>query len=59
VDANLAKQWQLWAKWGSSCDIGFDADEFLKKHPQYQWQEQVLKDLPAMPWTLFPVGGEK
>lgn len=54
VDSAMAKSWQLWAKWGSSCDIGFHAEEFLEKHPQYEWLEGYLKDLPAMPWTVFP-----
>lgn len=54
VDAAMAKNWQIWAKWGSSCDIGFDAAQFLEKHPQYDWLEGYLKDLPASPWTIFP-----
>lgn len=59
VDSGLAKNWKLWAKWGSSCDIGFDAEEFLEKHPQYEWMEGCLKDLPASPWTLFPLEKNK
>jgi len=55
VDSNLAKNWQLWARWGSSCDISFDAKQFLEKHTQYDWLEGYLKDLPAEPWTIFPV----
>ena len=55
VDTNMAKNWQIWAKWGSSCDIGFDAEQFLEKHPQYDWLEGYLKDLPANPWTIFPM----
>jgi hypothetical protein len=55
VDSGLAKNWQFWAKWGSSCDIGFDANEFLQKHTQYDWLEGYLKDLPAESWTIFPV----
>jgi len=51
----MAKNWQFWAKWGSSCDIGFDAEQFLKKHTQYEWLQGYLKDLPAQPWTIFPV----
>lgn len=53
VDSQMAKSWQLWAKWGSSCDISFNAKEFLKEHPQYEWLEGYLTDLPAEPWTLF------
>jgi hypothetical protein len=54
VDSEMAKTWRLWAKWGSSCDIGFDAVNFLKKHAQYEWLEGYLRDLPAKPWTVFP-----
>lgn len=55
VDSNMAKNWQFWAKWASSCDIGFDAEKFLQKHTQYDWLQGYLKDLPAQPWTIFPV----
>ncbi len=55
VDSNLAKNWRFWAKWGSSCDIGFDAKQFLEKHTQYDWLQGYLKDLPAEPWTIFPL----
>lgn len=55
VDADMAKNWQFWAKWGGSCNIGFNAQEFLQKHTQYDWQQGYLKDLPAQPWTVFPI----
>ena len=55
VDSNMAKSWQFWAKWASSCDIGFDAEKFLQKHTQYDWLKGHLKDLPPQPWTIFPV----
>jgi len=55
VDSDMAKNWKIWAKWGSSCNIGFDAKEFLEKHTQYDWLKGYLKDLPAQPWTIFPV----
>jgi len=54
VDSRMVKDWKIWAKWGSSCDIGFDAQKFLEKHTQYDWLEGYLKDLPAKPWTVFP-----
>ncbi len=56
VNSNMAKNFKLWAKWGSSCDIGFNATEFLEKHPQYEWLNGYLKDLPAKPWTIFTPG---
>jgi hypothetical protein len=59
IDSNMAKNFELWAKWASSCDIGFDAKKFLEKHPQYEWLEGYLKDLPAKPWTIFPLKEKK
>jgi len=56
VDSDMAEAWQFWAKWGSSCDIGFDSAEFLKKHRQYGWLDGYLKDYPAEPWTVLPSG---
>jgi hypothetical protein len=54
VDSDMAENWRFWAKWGSSCDIGFDASAFLEKQTQFDWLEGHLKDLPAEPWTVFP-----
>ena len=54
VDSDMAGQWRLWAKWGSSCGIGLDAAKFLEEHPQYKWLEGYLKDLPAESWTILP-----
>ena len=54
VDSEMAKAWRIWAKWGSSCDIGFNAAGFLEKHPQYDWLKGYLPDLPPRPWTVFP-----
>jgi hypothetical protein len=31
----------------------FDAEEFLRLHPQYTWQEGYLRSRPSQPWTLF------
>jgi hypothetical protein len=54
VDSKMAKDWKIMAKWGSSCNIGFDSQKFLERHTQYDWLEGYLKDLPAEPWTVFP-----
>lgn len=53
VDSSMAEYMKFWAKWGSSCDIGFNAKRFLQKHLQYEWLKDYLKDLPAQPWTIF------
>jgi hypothetical protein len=54
VDSDMVKAWRFWAKWGSSCDTGFSAADFLQKHPQYEWLKDYLPDLPPKPWTVFP-----
>jgi hypothetical protein len=59
VTSELAKNWQIWAKWGHPCDSTFNADEFLKKHPQFYWRHDILKDIPSYPWTVFPIADDK
>lgn len=56
VDSQMAKNEQIWARWGGSCDIAFDAEQFLEKHTQYEWLDGYLKDLPTQPWTVFTAG---
>jgi hypothetical protein len=55
VDSKLAREMKFWAKWGSSCNIPFDASKFLKEHQQYDYLEGYLKDRPSQPWTLFSI----
>ena len=56
VDARMAQQMTFWAKWGSSCDIPFDAEKFLREHRQYDYLKGYLKSRPAQPWTVFKSG---
>jgi hypothetical protein len=53
VDSEMAKKMNFWGRWGSSCGMAFDADEFLKKHPQFDWLEGYLHDRPTQPWVEF------
>lgn len=53
ASAEDAKELALWARWGSSCGTPFYADEFLKKHPQFEYLRPYLKDRPAQPWTKW------
>ncbi|MCK4446100.1 MAG: phospholipase [Candidatus Marinimicrobia bacterium] len=55
VDSEMAKNWKLWARWGHPCGIEFNAKKFIEKHAQYEWVEEYLLDIPAMPWTIFPI----
>lgn len=53
--SSLAKKMSFIAKYGSSCDIPFDKDEFCKKHIQYYKFCPYLKSRPTQPWTEFTV----
>jgi hypothetical protein len=53
VDSKLAKEMKFWAKWGSACNIPFDAKKFLSENPQYDYLEGYIHDRETEPWTLF------
>jgi hypothetical protein len=55
TDSALASQMKTWAFWGHSCGLDFRAEEFLKQHPEYEWQKPFLKDILAQTWTLFSI----
>jgi hypothetical protein len=51
--AAAAEQMHLWAIFGRADGAPFDADEFLRIHPQWNGQEGYLLSRPSEPWTLF------
>lgn len=53
ADAALIADMSFTAAMGHSCGIDFHASEHLKKHPEFAWQKDILKDLPSRPWTTF------
>jgi Phospholipase B len=53
TDATLAGQLSFMAAAGHACGIGFSAASHLGTHPELAWQQPVLRDLPAGPWTLI------
>ncbi len=59
VDTKMAKRMAFAARWGSADGTAFDASEFLKAHPQFDWQEGLLKNRPAEPWVEFSAGEKK
>jgi hypothetical protein len=56
VDSAMAKRMAFAARWGSACGRAFDAQKFLADHPQFDWLEGLLKDLPSEPWVEFTAG---
>ena len=53
TDSKLARKMHLVCKWGSSCNLGFDAKEFFKKHHQWRFFKDYIKDRPFKPWTII------
>jgi hypothetical protein len=55
--AALAEEMSMWGIFGRADGAPFDADEFLRVHPQWNWQQDYLASRPSQPWTVFE-GGE-
>ncbi len=53
TDSTLARRMSLWARWGNSSGMAFDAEKFLDKHIQYNDLRGHLRDRPSQPWTPF------
>jgi hypothetical protein len=55
TDASMAGRLSFTASAGHSCGINFKADDHLKKHPEFAWQREYLRDLNSHPWTTFSI----
>jgi hypothetical protein len=53
ADAAMAEKMTMTALLGHACGRGFKAAEHLSKHPEFLWQQAILKDMPARSWTKF------
>jgi hypothetical protein len=54
TDAAGIQKMSLMAALGHACGLSFKASEYLAKHPQFDWYEPILHDMPARQWTRFP-----
>ncbi len=53
ANSTMAKNMSLQARAGYPCGEDFIADQFLKEHPEFDWQRPVLKDMKGNPWAEF------
>ena len=53
ADAASAEKMTMIALLGHACGRGFKASEHLAKHPEFSWEREILKDMPARSWTKF------
>lgn len=44
---------RMWGRYGRADGVEFDADQFFREHPLWNWQQGYLKSRPSQPWTLF------
>lgn len=57
-DAKLAtgedvRKMSMWGRYGRADGAPFDAEQFFREHPLWNWQERYVKSRPSQPWTLF------
>ena len=52
-DSAMAEKLTLAASAGHACGLHFKAAEHLRKHPEFAWQKEQLRDMNSHPWTIF------
>ena len=55
MDTKMAKKMSFSGRFGNSCGTPFKADEFFKKHRQWEIFKPYIKDRPSAPWTDFAI----
>ena len=53
TDGNLATDMKFWAIIGHPCGESFIAKDFLGAHPEFNYQQEFLRDMPGQTWTIF------
>jgi hypothetical protein len=55
TDTTMAKKMSFSGRFGNSCGMPFIADDFFKKHRQWEIFKPYVKDRPSAPWTEFAI----
>ncbi|HXZ24329.1 MAG TPA: C45 family peptidase [Methanomassiliicoccales archaeon] len=55
ADAALADSMAFLAAAGHACGIEFSASAHLRSHKEFEWQKDLLRDVPSKPWTRVGV----
>jgi hypothetical protein len=59
VDTKMAKNMSFSLRWGNSCGIPFDANEFCSKNRVWDYLRPYLHKRPQQPWTTFSITNNK
>ncbi|MCV7092010.1 C45 family autoproteolytic acyltransferase/hydolase [Mycobacterium interjectum] len=57
VTAADVESMSLWARFGRADGAEFVAEDFLRVHPQWNWQRGYLRDRPHRPWAHVSAPG--
>jgi hypothetical protein len=55
ADTKLIKNMSFLSRWGNSCGMSFDKDEYRKNHPQWDNICDYLYSRPGHQWTFFAI----
>lgn len=55
ADAAMAEHMSFTAAAGHACGISFKADGYVSKHVGMTWENPLLRDMDAYPWTTFSI----
>ncbi|MGA9529799.1 MAG: C45 family peptidase [Terriglobales bacterium] len=53
ADATMVAHMSFTAAAGHACGKDFKAEEHLREHPEFSWEQGLLRDMNAHPWTEF------
>ena len=53
TDSAMARRMAFVGYVGHACGLNFKASEHLARHPEFNWQKELLRDLMARDWTEF------
>jgi hypothetical protein len=53
ANTEMIENMSFMARYGASCGMPFNAEEFCNKRRQWAYLKPYLMDRPAQPWTLF------
>jgi hypothetical protein len=56
TDSAMSEKLTLVAAAGHACGLHFKAAEHLKKHREFAWQKEYLRDMNAYAWATFSAG---
>ncbi len=56
MDATMAEHLSFIGRSGHPCGEDFLAAPYLSAHPEFAWQQPILHDMKAGPWTTFHAG---